>query len=248
MLFSDAAIIRLETVDSTNNYAANLLKLSQVPEGTVITALEQTQGRGQRGARWSSSKGDNLLCSIVLYPTSIKPDNQFALIRVVALAVHAFVEELTESDVYIKWPNDIIVADKKVAGILIETNLTESRIQNAVVGIGVNINQKKFDEPNAVSIGALKRDYFDIETSLEKLLRYIEKYYLKLLTGNDDKLKEEYLSYLYNKDIQRNYIYRNEKIEATIIGVEASGKLRLRLQKGEILDCDFKEIALVLDF
>lgn len=245
MLFSDAAIIRLETVDSTNNYAANLLKLSRVPEGTVITALEQTHGRGQRGANWSSTKGDNLLCSIILYPTSIRPDNQFALIRVVALAVHAFVEELTEKDVYIKWPNDIIVTDKKVAGILIETNLTENRIQNAIVGIGININQRRFEEPNAASISAFAPGYFDLETSLEKLLKYVEKYYLKLLTGNDEKLKEEYSSYLYRKDIKRSYVYRNEMIEATIIGVDPSGKLRLQLEDGQMLECDFKEIAFV---
>ena len=93
MLFHKRAIIRLESVDSTNNYAANLVRLSLPPEGTVITAQEQTTGRGQRGTVWESSSGENLLCSIILYPTYLNHNNHFYLIKAVALALRDLAEE-----------------------------------------------------------------------------------------------------------------------------------------------------------
>jgi len=246
MLFGDAAIIRLETVDSTNNYAANLLKLSRVPEGTVITALEQTAGKGQRGAKWNSSKGDNLLCSIVLYPIMLRADMQFLLSQAIALAVREFVEGLVPIvDVNIKWPNDIVVGHKKVCGILIETNLTEDKVQNAVVGIGININQQEFTDLHAQSIRNITGQYFDLESCLEKLIKYIAKYYLKIYKGQHDIIREQYQRDLYNFNVVRSYIYKGEKISAIITGVEPSGKLRLKTNEAKDIVCGFKEIALV---
>jgi len=226
MLFGDAAIIRLETVDSTNNYAANLLKLSRVPEGTVITALEQTAGKGQRGAKWNSNKGDNLLCSIVLYPQMLRAEMQFLLSQAAALAVRDFVEELVSTlHIQIKWPNDIVANDKKVCGILIETNLADDKVQNAIVGIGININQHVLTDANAQSIRNITGQYNDLETCLEKLMKYIAKYYLKLYKGQHDFIREQYARHLYNMNVERTYFFRGERIRASIMGVEPSERL-----------------------
>ena len=92
MSFRDRAIIDLDTVDSTNNYAANMLKLSSPPAGTVITAQEQTNGRGQRGSSWTAFKGDNLLASIIVYPKFLAPDETFMLSRITALAIREAIE------------------------------------------------------------------------------------------------------------------------------------------------------------
>lgn len=246
MLFGDAAIIRLETVDSTNNYAANLLKLSRVPEGTVITALEQTAGKGQRGSKWNSNKGDNLLCSIILYPKMLRADMQFLLSQAVALAVRDMIEELVSTvDVQIKWPNDIVASGKKVCGILIETTLAEDKVQSAIVGIGININQQQFTDEHAQSIRNITGQYHDLESLLEKLMKYIAKYYLKMYKGQHDIIREQYIRGLFNFNVERSYICQGEKIRASITGVENSGKLKLKLEDQTELVCDFKEIALV---
>jgi len=247
MLFSNAAIIRLETVDSTNNYAANLLKLSSVPEGTVITALEQTEGRGQRGAKWISAKDENLLCSVILYPVSIKPENQFLISQTIALAVREFVEEAVERDAYIKWPNDIIVGDRKVAGILIETNWSENKAQSCIVGIGINVNQKKMNAPNAQALSEIVGHFFALETCLQNLLKKVERYYLKLLKQDAVAIRKLYQSYLYRLHQNAKYVYQGETIEAMILGVELSGKLRLKNANGQEFLCDIKEIAMVWD-
>lgn len=245
MLFADAEIIRLESVDSTNNYAANLLKLSRVPEGTVITAQEQTEGRGQRGTVWKSEKRANLLSSIILYPLFLSPENQFLLSKAVSLAVRELIEDLTEREVFVKWPNDIIVHDKKIAGILIETSISANKIQSAVVGIGVNLNQTELHEPHATSIAQICSVSQDLEQSLKMLIAKLEKYYFRLAKGYTAEINEDYLSHLYGYGLEKEYIYQGQKLRARITGIESSGRLRLETERNAILTCDFKEIALV---
>jgi BirA family biotin operon repressor/biotin-[acetyl-CoA-carboxylase] ligase len=245
MLFQGADIIQLDTVDSTNNYAANLLKLSTVAEGTVITALEQTQGRGQRGAGWTSNAGENLLCSVILYPKSIRPDEQFNLLQTVALAVHEVVEELTQSETHIKWPNDIIVKDKKIAGILIETNIAANHLQNAIVGVGLNLNQTSFDAPNGISVSNVTGAYHDMKEVALSLQKVLAKYYARLLYGKAHELKKEYTERLYNLHTSREYVYRGEKMAAIVRGVDERGRLLLEREDTTILYCDLKEVQLV---
>lgn len=245
MLFEGADIIRLDTVDSTNNYAANLLKLSTVSEGTVITAQEQTQGRGQRGASWSSSAGENLLCSIVLYPRSIRPDEQFSLSQTVALAVHEMVEELTQVEAFIKWPNDIVVQDKKIAGILIETSIAHNHLQNAIVGVGLNLNQKVFEESHAVSAGKITGKYYDVGDVAVRLQQLLSKHYARLVYSKGAEIKTDYLHHLYNRDVSREYLYQGNKLNAIVRGVDDRGRLMLELGDGSKLHCDLKEVQLI---
>lgn len=245
MLFRNADIIRLDSVDSTNNYAANLLKLSRVPEGTVITTLEQTNGRGQRGTHWSSNKGENLLCSYILYPQNIRQGSQFLISQMVALAVQEFLEDLTHSDVHIKWPNDLIIKDQKVAGILIETNWSEGKVQNCIIGIGININQQEFENERALSIGKASAKYFVVDECLEKLSATLEKYYLRLCKGQEQAIRAEYIDNLYNLNVEKEYVALGQKFVAKIVGVEHSGLLCLQEMNGVNRLFDFKEVALV---
>lgn len=106
-------VIILEHIYSTNDYASDLLDKQQPPEGTVIIAHYQQQGKGQREAVWESEAGKNLLCSIILYPTFLTVTNQFLLNQVISLAVSAIVFELSGVQPSIKWPNDILVHEKK---------------------------------------------------------------------------------------------------------------------------------------
>jgi BirA family biotin operon repressor/biotin-[acetyl-CoA-carboxylase] ligase len=140
-------VIELDSVDSTNNYAAERLGLPELEHGTVILAQEQTAGRGQRGRTWISAKGLDLTFSLVLRPDMLKATGQFVLSKVAALALHDVVAEalrtsagLGGGEVRIKWPNDILIGDRKVAGILIQNELAGDRVVSSVVGIGLNVN------------------------------------------------------------------------------------------------------------
>ncbi|MFI5220658.1 MAG: biotin--[acetyl-CoA-carboxylase] ligase, partial [Bacteroidia bacterium] len=120
-------IIRLETVDSTNNYAAALISKSKPAEGTAIMADFQDYGRGQRETIWESENGKNLLVSFILYP-QIDTADYFLLNECFSLAVREVIEDITGLDVKIKWPNDILVNNKKIAGILIENSIRGNTI------------------------------------------------------------------------------------------------------------------------
>lgn len=174
MYFAQGAHIKLDVVDSTNNYAASLLRMSTPPEGTVITALQQTEGRGQRGAQWDSQHQQNLLMSLISYPKILSSKNQFVLSQCFALGVADAIEEMAGIDTWVKWPNDIIAGDKKIAGILIECSWAENSIQNAIVGMGINVNQDTFEFENATSLSRLTRKSFDLEDVMKIVLRNCE--------------------------------------------------------------------------
>jgi len=246
MLFKDKAVIHLESVDSTNNYAASLLKLSRPPEGTVITAQEQTAGKGQRGAVWQSESGENLLLSVILYPPFTASDELFSLNQCISLALCDTIEELTGIDSFIKWPNDIFVDSRKVAGILIEFAWTESKLQSAICGIGVNLNQLHFDLPHAASLRQLTNRKYDSAECLEVFQSHLQREYVRLLSGKANTISQHYLNRIFRLHQPSRYTWRSTEIIATIIGVDRGGLLRLHHQDGTEFLCDLKEISMVL--
>lgn len=245
MSFRDRAIIDLDTVDSTNNYAANMLKLSSPPAGTVITAQEQTNGRGQRGSSWTAFKGDNLLATIIVYPNFLAPDETFMLSRITALAIREAMEALTDKDVFIKWPNDIIVEDKKICGILIENNWSDFKIQSAIIGFGINVNQEKFMIPKATSVKNVIGHFIPISEIQKTTLAYFDNWYSRLESGQKDFIKAEYEKHLFKKNEMAEFIFEDRKIKATIQGVNASGHLILLDSEGNKLSADLKQIAML---
>lgn len=243
MLFNNKSIIRLDSVDSTNNYAAKLLSLSHLPEGSVITALEQTEGRGQRGTVWNAHKGKNLLCSIVLYPKIIQFENQFTLSQAISLAAREFIADVSGLETFVKWPNDIVAMNKKVAGILIEASWSGNKLQQCIVGIGINLNQEHFEDKHAGSLKGLSQESFDLDMCLRKVVDSVEKYYEKLQSGHVSDIQQEYRLHLFNFDKEAEYIYQNNRIKARIVGIDAAGKLKLRMDNTQEILCGLKEIA-----
>jgi BirA family biotin operon repressor/biotin-[acetyl-CoA-carboxylase] ligase len=244
MPFSNQQYIRLDSVDSTNNYAANLLKLSTPPDGTVITARNQTQGRGQRGTTWQSNEGENLLMSLICYPKSIGISEQFYVSKCAALAVAEMTEDLTGKKAAIKWPNDIFVEDQKIAGILIELQWSDKKLASAIIGIGLNVNQTNFDGLRATSLKSFSGKEHDLTNVTSMLSRYLEKYYIKLISRQFASIDQEYRNRLYRLGVTANFTYAGEPLKATIVGVDAQGKLRVAKEDGSSLFCDLKEISM----
>lgn len=251
-LFIGQKIIRLKLTDSTNSHLSLLTAQEKLPEGTVIVTQKQEKGRGQRGTSWESEQGKNLTLSILLHPTFLKPEEQFLISKTVAVAMAEFVKMKTsnhskEDNIKVKWPNDIYIGNRKVAGMLIENVMNGNSLNHSIVGIGINVNQEIFSKelPNPTSFKVVTGKYFDLDECLPQLFSCVESRYLKLKSNHFKEINEEYLKNLYRFKVWANYNFKGENIKAKIIGVSKIGKLVLEKENEESLECDFKEIIIL---
>lgn len=237
------SIIHLEEKDSTNTYLKDLLLRQEVEEGTIVIADFQTGGKGQRGNSWESNKGENLLFSIVLYPNTIKANEQFIISQVVSLAIADFLKKFVD-DITIKWPNDIYWQEKKICGILIENSLTENNINESVIGIGVNINQTIFfsDAPNPVSLKQITGEEYHLKTLLEEIRDTILLYYKQAVSENRAAIISHYKASLFRKDGYHLYNDGEKDFSARIKDIEPNGLLVLETDEGIERKFAFKEI------
>lgn len=245
-LFVGQNLITLSEVDSTNNYAKQLLaNIKPLTEGTAIVAEHQFAGKGQAGNTWLSNPGQNITTSIVLNPSFLSPDKQFLLSKVASLALLDVLVSLNIKDASIKWPNDIYVANHKIAGILIENILGEHKIKHSIFGIGLNVNQTDFGNLHATSLANQLDKEIDLKSVLNLLFSCLEARYLQLKAGKLKSLDELYLQklYLFNKPSVFKDTSENEFL-GTIFGVSATGQLQV-LVKNKLKEFDLKEIAFV---
>lgn len=228
-LFIGSVCIRLERVDSSNNYARELIRDKMPTEGTVIVANEQFSGRGQRSNTWYSEPKSSLTCSYILRPVFLAAKDQFILSAAVALAVYETVAViLPKSDVRIKWPNDILVDGKKIAGILIENTLRRSNLETSIVGIGLNVNQMKFpSELNATSIQLNTNSETDLNLIMEELSTRLEKYYLRIREGSFDPLLKRLNENLFGVRESMKLVINGTQQTVTVKGVRHTGELEL---------------------
>ncbi|MDX8338362.1 biotin--[acetyl-CoA-carboxylase] ligase [Draconibacterium sp. IB214405] len=246
MFLTDKNIILLSEVDSTNNYAKQLVA-EKAASGTVVLAQYQQNGRGQVGNFWESEAGKNLLFSLILYPVFLEAGKQFYISKVVSLAL---VEVLSEylDDVKIKWPNDIYVGVKKIAGILIENTMKGNSLDSSVIGVGMNINQEKFvsDAPNPVSMKQLLGKEISKETILKSFLVKLDELIGFLIEGNLSAVDRAYLSTLFRGEGWHTYRTKGKEFSARIAGIGSFGQLRLQESGGNITEYMFKEVEFVV--
>ena len=240
-------LIHLEETDSTNKYLNELCNKQCVEELTTITADFQTSGRGQRGNSWESEAGQNLMFSFVLYPTFLKARRQFLLSQIISLAIKEELERYV-SNISIKWPNDIYWHDKKIAGILIENVLSGSTFSRAIIGMGLNINQKNFysDAPNPVSLYQITGRTYKIEKILDEFTEAFGKRYTDTFTNSSDRIHKEYIATLYRNDGVYPFYSDGNIFHASIADVELDGHLLLSTESGEKKRFAFKEVSFLL--
>lgn len=253
-LFVGNTVIKLDKTESTNSYAIALLRKQKVFEGTVIYTLNQTNGRGQRGNEWSSEPLKNLTFSLILTPNFLTADQQFLLTQMISLAICDFVaaignNSLSNDKIGIKWPNDILIDKKKVCGVLIENTISGNVIKYSIIGIGLNLNQEKFEnfQTAATSLKSELHAEFEIEYSLKEFLVFIEKRYLQLKRNEISVLQKEYFQKLIGVGGESNFKLKNNLVKGIIKGVSSSGKLQvLLIGNNTIEEFQFKEIQIVV--
>ena len=248
----EAYVKRLDIVDSTNRYVrdeANTLWSKQGGCGyVVVTAEHQTAGRGQRGNIWNSNAGENLLFSILVRPgEALAVSNQFLLSQAVALALHSAMGYYG-IDTRLKWPNDIYVGNRKLAGILLEVDCCGAFVEQAIIGVGVNVNQEIFPKMDRVpvSMKILQERDFSVEDVLATILKFFEHYYTRLRSGDSETIAREYSKLLLGLGEQRAFVDSGGRFNAVIEGVEPNGHLLVRRVDGRLSSYAFKEIEQLL--
>ena len=247
-LFVGQNIIELDQVDSTNTYATNLIKQLDIPEGSVIFTRNQTNGRGQLGNIWRAERGKNLTFSLILHPGFLPVDKQFYLSKITSLAVLGMLTEILNTsryDIKIKWPNDILVNNEKIGGILIENILRSNFLQSSVIGVGININQIDFSgiEKKATSLATLLGKEFDIREILNLFCTHFEAYYLMIRQMHFDTITQLYLNKLYRFNEWAGFSVNGKMFHSMIINVEENGLLVLSDSKNKVSKFNFKEIV-----
>lgn len=235
-------LIVLDTVDSTNNYVANILKTQQIRHGTVILSYNQQNGRGQRGTNWLSEPYKNIAFSIFLKHTN-KPFNDAQhLSYAVALATKDFF--LTHKiNAKIKWPNDLLVDSKKIAGILIENQVANTQLASSIVGIGINVNQVFSEDVSltATSMTKLQNKIFTLETLVYELADCIEKRYFQFQQNKYDLLLNDFLAAMWKKGEWVDTEIGGKNYSVKIEGVNENGYLLLNFE-GNSTAFDIKEV------
>ena len=245
--FPKIRIFTLDTVLSTNDVAINRLKTGEAQNGDILVAKFQKTGRGQMESAWFSSPGNNLLVSFICKDIKIKVSQLPVLNMLVSLAVYNIVNSFFPKKTAIKWPNDIFVGEQKIAGLLIETTLAGEQVKNAVIGIGLNINEEKFPDnlPDACSLFTLTRKFYDIDLVFTNLCKEIDIQLSKLNQAPFAQIKQQYESVLFGMQVKRYFRNAQTLFEGTITGVNSEGQLCVTTSKGP-LTFNTKEIAFEL--
>lgn len=222
-----------------------MAKEEELPEGTLVYTDHQLSGRGQRGNVWLDHAGKNLLTSILLQPKFLPVQKQFLLNLVAGLAIVQSIEKLCSTlKPQLKWPNDVFIGDRKVAGVLIENTIKGRTLDTSVVGIGINVNQTDFRLHTATSVLLDHGELIDREVLLEELLLALEGWYLKLKAGGESEILSAYHRLLRWQGEMHLFKTGSDVFNGVIKGIDEVG--RLVISEGDIVrKFNIKEVEFI---
>ncbi|HWS60015.1 MAG TPA: biotin--[acetyl-CoA-carboxylase] ligase, partial [Flavobacterium sp.] len=202
-------LIKLDAIDSTNEFLKGLSSTLIQDSFTVVTAENQTNGKGQMGSVWNSEPGKNLIMSVLIRDFVTDINQIFDINIVVSVSIIQVLVDLNIPELSIKWPNDIMSYDKKIGGILIENSIKSDGSINSIVGLGLNVNQMNFENlPKASSLAVICNTTFDKE---EILLKIIENLKLNIQNWklNSDLFWSLYTNKLFKKGLPMPFENQN---------------------------------------
>lgn len=233
--FIGRKIYAFDKTDSTNDIASRLAEAGE-PEGALVVAEQQAKGRGRLGRTWFSPKGKGLWFSIILRP-GLPPSAAPQVTLAGAVACAKAVRDIAGLDALIKWPNDVVINNKKVCGILTEMNTDMDRIRHVVMGVGMNVNVGGEEFPRELTATATS---VKIETSkdisrlalLAAVLHVFEELYARLKAGDFESVKQEWIGL---SNIVGKYVRvttEGRTLDGYAVGVDFRGNLIVRLANG----------------
>ncbi len=220
-------MIRLDTIDSTNNYAMRLIDADSAPPGTMVVSRTQTAGKGQRGKSWWDQPGSSLLISLIVTP-AFPLSSSFAFSASVALGVADLLRaQPVDWDIRIKWPNDILVNDRKAGGLLIENQIKGRNWVWAVVGLGLNVCQDQMvpDLPHSTSLNREGTNFKDPGELIIPLRQAWENRLAHPLSS--PQILADYHHLLFRKDKYQRFAQGDNIWDARVVGVNPEGQIGL---------------------
>lgn len=240
-------VIKLDAIDSTNDFLKKIASQQYLENYVVVTARNQTNGKGQMGAKWTSEPGKNLIFSILIKDILLNINEIYQLNIAVSLSIIQVLESYKIPKLSIKWPNDIMTDHKKLGGILIENSIKTDGEIISIVGVGLNVNQNNFEDlPRATSLTLAKATPFDIDVILYCIINAIQNNMKRILNNESKQLWEEYNKYLFKKGIPMAFENQNgQQFMGIIQQVNENGKLEMLLEDDTIVSFEIKEIQML---
>jgi BirA family biotin operon repressor/biotin-[acetyl-CoA-carboxylase] ligase len=241
-------IIKLNATDSTNSFLKELGQNSALENFTIVVSDAQDKGRGQQENKWISEPFKNLTFSLFINEFAIDIQKQKYLNFAISLSLFNALSHHKVPHLSIKWPNDILSANKKICGILIENSIKGAKITSSIIGIGLNVNQEKFPDSlkNASSLKISTKVNFDLDILLQEITAHLKKTLLLLSQKKYDRLETNYLNVLYKKNIPSMFKDKNEMLfMGKILGVSNVGNLQIELEDETVKEFGVKEISFV---
>ena len=211
-------IIKINAIDSSNNEIKRLYHNKLETNGLVVWAKNQTDGRGQGGKKWLSQANKNLTFSIFLSFSSLSFSSHFSLNLITSLSVKEVLVCHGINELSIKWPNDILSANKKISGILIENLYKGEKLIGSIIGIGINVNQVDFPKDlGAISMKIVSKSTYSLKKILNSFLKILSKNLF--LYRNFNLLKKDFNKSLFKKNQLIKYEINGETKKGRIMGL-----------------------------
>lgn len=228
-------IVVYDEVESTNTKADELLKQGY-PSGTVVIADKQIKGRGRLGRKWISPAGKNLYLSIAIKP-NIPPKYATLLTLTIVVACTTALRRYTDVPVMIKWPNDMLINERKVGGILTEMKIEEEKIKSAIVGIGINVNMTEEDIPEEIkeiasSLKIYKRQDFSRSLLAAEIIKESDRWYQLLEKRQIKTIIDRWMQLSDTLGRQVKIVLSNRELIATAEAIDEEGRLIVKLNDG----------------
>jgi BirA family biotin operon repressor/biotin-[acetyl-CoA-carboxylase] ligase len=239
-------LIKLNAIDSTNEFLKGLSYNQDLDSFTVVIAEKQTKGKGQMGSVWESEAGKNLIVSVFIKDPLLDVNQIYNLNIAISTAVLSVLETYNIPKLSIKWPNDIMSYNFKIGGILIENSVKSDGTISSVVGLGLNINQINFENlPKASSLALICKSFFDKEQILLSIIEKMKEN-LELVQKQSESLWLKYNERLFKKGVPMPFKdYSDRNFMGIIKGVSISGKLQVLLSDDSISEYSIKEIQML---
>ena len=229
-------IIKLNAIPSTNNFLKERYQKGDCVDGELVWAKEQTKGRGQRERKWISSAENSLTFSVYRSYTNFDSRNTFMVSAAVAIGIINALKVIGIPDLKIKWPNDILSCNKKVAGILIENTVKKSQLKSSIIGVGLNVNQLNFlDLPYAGSLASVTGKEWILEKVFNSLREALELTLFSINNVSKEHWIEEYSNLLWKKDKVALFKRNGKSFKAISKGLSPEGFLLIENMERESL-------------
>ena len=229
-------VVSFTETESTNQTALELGRQS-APEGTIVVADRQSRGRGRLGRTWLAPGGTGILVSVLLRPITLSPRHTAWLTLMAAVSVTKLIMRHADIEARIKWPNDVLVGDQKICGILTEMVAEQDRIEYAVVGIGLNVNQSRSQfaaqiRPSAASLKTVTGKQFNRARLLRGLLEILEHDYYRLISDGVEDTRQQWMRH--SATVGRDVVCRwnDTVVEGKAVGLADDGALMVRQSDG----------------